>query len=209
MTTDFQCRVSATRMKLTVLLALAIEVAAGHAAAATSASSAREAASSAAVALAAAASATAAGERAASAAAVLELATHKTVQSDAAAASAAEAATAMATVVAQNTRMHGLLITWAAIVAGALAFGALLLGLLAVLQARGRGHLRIRSHWGGFGGSGTGWEAEPAVVSFAVAGLFSLVATAIVAGLIQDTDARPPARNDEAPAAAKPASQAH
>ena len=196
---------------MTAIVAVALGAFVAGAGARTTAASARSAASSA---EAAASSAAVASQLAASAVAALDAAKGAAASSAAlaqsAAASAAEAKTSIETLAASASPMRAWILSVSGIVAGTLAFAALLFGVLAVLQARRLGHIRFRSHWGGFGGSGTGWELDPPAISLAVAGVFSLAACVIVSGLLQSTDNRPPAANDAAPAkSSKAAKSAH
>ena len=69
-------------------------------------------------------------------------------------------------------------------VAGALLLIAVLLTLKAAFEARHTG-MRYSSYWGGFGGSGTGWQITPAAVSLLAAGLLATVALVMLALLLQ------------------------
>ncbi len=196
---------------MSAIVAMALATFIVGAAARSNAANARSAASSAEQALAAAA---AASQVVASAVTALEIAkgtaASSAVLAQSAAASAAEAKAAVETLAGSAAPMRAWVLDLSGVIASTLAFAALVFGLLAVLQARRLGRIRFRSHWGGFGGSGTGWELDSPAISLAVAGVFSLAACVIVAGLLQSTDTRPPAGADTAVAkAARTAKPAH
>ncbi len=128
--------------------------------------------------------------------------------SSAGAAAAASAADAHARQLAADGALRRDLTLAAARVAAGLGGVALLLSLVAVVQARTHG-LRFSSYWGGFGGTGTGWQLTPAAVSLVAAALVALAAlAALTLGMgVMYGSASPGAAAPAAPAAASAAAK--
>jgi hypothetical protein len=103
---------------------------------------------------------------------------------------------ASAAVLSADPLMRGWLLAFAAVVAGVFALGAVLLAFVGTFQARRRG-LRYLGYWGGFGGSGSGWQVSPAAVSLVAAALLAGAAVAVISSLLQTTDPRPAAKAPE------------
>lgn len=94
---------------------------------------------------------------------------------------------------------------WGCAVAASIAgLLALWLGVRAMSESREYG-LRLASYWGGFGGTGTGWQLSPAAVKLLAAALLGLSALVLIFGALMHAGAggaSPAPEAGRAPAAA-------
>jgi type VI protein secretion system component VasF len=122
-----------------------------------------------------------------------------TSQAAAPAASAAATAGSAKPNTTPGTALPDWLVEATAKVIGALLLIVVLLTLAAAFGARHTG-LRYSSYWGGFGGSGTGWQITPAAVNLLAAGLLAAVALVMLALLLQSAAQLPDDKAQTKPA---------
>jgi hypothetical protein len=96
-----------------------------------------------------------------------------------------------------DARLHHQLVVGAGVVAGLLAIFSMGLTVFATWQAsRGAQGIHFRSYWGGFGGSGSGWELTPPAVSLIAATLLASTSAVIFVSLLKLTDPKPVAGSE-------------
>jgi hypothetical protein len=96
-----------------------------------------------------------------------------------------------------DARLHHQLVAAAAAVAIFLALFAMGLTVFATWQAsRGAQGIHFRSYWGGFGGSGSGWELTPPAVSLIAAALLASTSVVIIVNLLKITEPKTPAETE-------------
>jgi hypothetical protein len=96
-----------------------------------------------------------------------------------------------------DARLHRQLVTGAGVVAALLAIFAMGLTVFATWQAsRGAEGIHFRSYWGGFGGSGSGWELTPPAVSLIAAALLASTSVLIIVNLLKITDPKSAAESE-------------
>jgi hypothetical protein len=97
----------------------------------------------------------------------------------------------------QDLEMHHRLLAAATIMAAIFGVIAVLFFFASAIQSRG-GAFHIVSYWGGFGGTGAGWQLTSSAVSLMAAIVLAIVSAALLLGLLSATGASAPAASPPA-----------